>query len=46
MQKILQYLKNDEYDVYGSGGSMVLALSSVRKISNNINFIFDNDKKN
>ena len=24
---------------------MVLALSSVRKISNNINFIFDNDKK-
>ena len=44
-KKILQNLNKEKYDVYGSGGSMVLALSSVNKITNKINFIFDNDKK-
>ena len=44
-KKILQHLNKEKYDVYGSGGSMVLALSSVNKITNKINFIFDNDKK-
>jgi len=44
-KKILQHLNKEKYDVYGSGGSMVLALSSINKITNKINFIFDNDKK-
>ena len=44
-KKILQHLNKEKYDVYGSGGSMVLALSSINKITNRINFIFDNDKK-
>ena len=40
-KKISKYLKNEKFDIYGAGGSMVLAIASLDK--KNIGQIFDND---
>ena len=41
-KKISKYIKNEKFDIYGAGGSMVLAIASLEK-KKNIGQIFDND---
>ena len=41
-KKISKRIKNEKFDIYGAGGSMVLALASL-EIKKNIGQIFDND---
>ena len=40
-KKITVFLQNRKFDIYGAGGSMVLLISSIPKVKNNINKIFD-----
>ena len=41
--RISNFLKNNVFDIYGAGGSMVLALAPINKKKQNINNVFDND---
>jgi SAM-dependent methyltransferase len=43
--KISNHVKDDKFNIYGAGGSMVLALASIKKKNMRINEIFDNDPK-
>lgn len=42
-KKIINHLKNSKFNIYGAGGSMVLAIASISKYKENINLIYDSD---
>ena len=41
-KKVFDHLKNNNFNIYGAGGSMVLLVSSLKKLKKNINMIYDN----
>lgn len=43
--KIYNHIKENKFNIYGAGGSMVLALASLSQKNLRINKIFDNDQK-
>jgi 2-polyprenyl-3-methyl-5-hydroxy-6-metoxy-1,4-benzoquinol methylase len=42
-KKLYNYVKNNNFNIYGAGGSMVLAMAAIDKKKKQINQIFDND---
>lgn len=42
-KKLIKHLKKNKFDIYGAGGSMALAISTISNHKNNINQIYDND---
>ena len=42
-KRLTRHLKRNKFDIYGAGGSMALAISTISHYKKNINQIFDND---